>query len=55
MKVANAIATNVYTTAVWSPSVSVVNSVTEERLRKKEYSTMFRIPFLYQVNPSEVI
>ena len=44
MKVAKAMATDVYTTAVWSPSVSVVNSVAEERiprLRRNKYSIMF--------------
>ena len=49
MKVAKAIATDVYTTAVWSLSVSKVNSVAEERiprLRKKEYSIELRILFL---------
>ena len=32
MKVAKAVATDVYTTAVWSLSVSIVNSVAEERI-----------------------
>ena len=49
MKLAKAMATDVYTTAVWSLSVNVVNSVAEERiprLRKKEYSIKFSTIFL---------
>ena len=45
MKVAKATLTDVHMTAVWSPPVSVVNSVAEERiprLRKKECSIKFR-------------
>lgn len=49
MKVAKAMPTDVYTTAAWSLSVSVVNSVAEERipkLRKNEYSIKFSTIFL---------
>ena len=57
IKVLKAIPTDVYTKAVWSPSISVVNSVAEERipkLRKKEYSIKFSAMFL-QTPPKVIV
>ena len=50
--------TDVFTTAVWSLSVSEVNSVAEERiprLSKKEYSIMFSTLLLVEKYMQKVV
>ena len=49
MKVAKAMDTDVYTTAVWSPSVRIANRVAVERMAKvmkKKYSIAFSTQFV---------